>query len=241
MPSDISMPSIVFEDDAICVVNKPAGMVTNDAETVRGETVQSWFKDHWIPGQAGNDESEFQKKGGVVHRLDKDTSGIMVLAKTEEAYEGLKKQFLERTTIKKYLALVHGNLKELTGILSTPIDRHPKVRHKFAVTGDLSRTSITEWTLVKRYPEYDLVELTPHTGRTHQLRVHMQHLGHPIVSDPIYGFRKKVKEDLLICPRLFLHAKELSFVHPVSLEKMTFEAELSKELQNVLDSRSSRE
>ncbi len=232
-------PEIIFEDDWICVVNKPWGWVVNDAETVKGETVQSWFKDR-IKGSldsARDDKAnEFASKGGVVHRLDKDTSGILVLAKTEEAYEGLKKQFLERTAVKKYLALVHGNLKEQTGVLSTPIDRHPKNRHKFAVTGDLSRTSITEWKVAQRFDEYDLVELTPHTGRTHQLRVHMQHMGHPIVSDPIYGFQKKVKQDLEICPRLFLHAKQLTITHPVTGTTQTFDAELPKDLQKVLDS-----
>lgn len=254
-------PEIIFEDDWICVVNKPWGMVVNDAETVKGETIQQWFapkilntKSEILNNLQNSKHThnlefrdlnlEFLSKGGVVHRLDKDTSGLLILAKTEEAYEGLKKQFLERTAVKKYLALVHGNLKEQTGVLSTPIDRHPKNRHKFAVGGDLSRTSITEWKVLKNYEfrimnnweKYSLVELTPHTGRTHQLRVHMQHLGHRIVSDPIYGFQKKVKQDLKICPRLFLHASELTIEHPISHEKMKFEVGLSKELQNVLDS-----
>ncbi|MEK9201330.1 MAG: RluA family pseudouridine synthase [Patescibacteria group bacterium] len=242
-------PEIIFEDSFLCVINKPWGMVTNNAESVKGETVQGWFVSRLdpspsIPRDQDDNSTEFIQKGGVVHRLDRDTSGILILAKTEEAYEGLKKQFLERTTIKKYVALVHGHLKEETGILSTPIDRHPKDRHKFAVTGDLSRTAITEWRVIKNYEfgimnngeKFSLVELTPHTGRTHQLRVHMQHLGHPIVSDPIYGFQKKLKQDLEICSRLFLHARLLTVIHPVTGVIQTFEAGLPKELQNVLDS-----
>ncbi len=233
-------PDVIFEDDAICVINKPAGMVVNDAETVKGETVQGWFFPKLtIDNGQLTMESEFYKKGGVVHRLDKDTSGVMVLAKTFKAYEMLKAQFLERKTQKKYLALVHGKMSEESGILSTPIERHPKFRFKFAVGGDLARTAITEWKTVKVFSfqgsVISLVELSPHTGRTHQLRVHMQHLGHPIVSDPIYGFKKRIEEDLIWCPRLFLHACELQFVHPVSGETVKFEAPLPSELEKALD------
>lgn len=227
-------PRVLHEDDQIMVIDKPHGVIVNEAESVTVPTIQSWFASHI----SGTGDTEFYQKGGIVHRLDKDTSGVMVLAKTEAAYLHLKQQFLERKTIKKYVALVHGAMKDQQGLITEPIERHPKDRHKFTVGGDLARASITEWKVLKNYPtaaeQFTLLELLPHTGRTHQLRVHLQHITHPIVSDPIYGFQKKVKDDLKICPRLFLHAKYLEFNHP-SGEQVHFESDLPVELQAALD------
>lgn len=224
-------PRIIFEDAWMVVIDKPAGMVVNDAQTAKGETVQKWFSNRIRSGGNG----EFYDKGGVVHRLDKDTSGVMVLAKTPEAYEKLKQQFLERKAVKKYVALVHGKLAEEEGIISAPIERNPKIKSKFTIGTDLSRTAITEWKVTRQWADFALLELAPHTGRTHQLRVHMQHLGHPIVADPIYGWKKTLGEDLKWCPRLFLHAKELEITHPGSGERVKFEALIPPELQRVLD------
>lgn len=228
---------VIFEDENICVIDKPYGMVVNNAQSVKSETVQDWFAPK-LDLSASN--LEFLSKGGVVHRLDKDTSGVMVLAKNEQAYEKLKLQFLERKTKKTYWALVHGRMPEEKGIISAPIDRHPKDSHKFAVSDNPSRTAITEWRVLKEYSmsnvQYSLLELSPHTGRTHQLRVHMQHLHHPIVSDPIYGFRKSLKDDLAVCPRLFLHAKSLTFVNPTTNHEITLESKLPDDLQFLLES-----
>lgn len=224
---------IIFEDEAICVIDKPYGVIVNNAETVKSETIQMWFEKK-LENRKWKLESEFARKGGIVHRLDKDTSGVMVLAKTEEAYEKLKLQFLERKTQKTYWALVHGKMPKDSGIISAPIDRHPKDSRKFAVSTNLSRTAITEWKVLKEFPEYSLLELSPHTGRTHQLRVHMQHLHHPIVSDPIYGFQKSLKDDLKICPRLFLHAKTLSFIHPITNTQMSFNSNLTEDLESIV-------
>ena len=221
---------IIHEDDSICVIDKPYGVIVNNANTVRSETVQDWFFPKTQKLKNSKTPNEFLEKGGIVHRLDKDTSGVMVLAKTEEAYEKLKTQFLERTTKKTYWALVHGKMSEPTGIISAPIDRHPKDSRKFAVSDNLSRTAITEWKVLKEFPKYSLLELSPHTGRTHQLRVHMQYSHHPIVSDPIYGWQKSLKDDLKICPRLFLHAHTLEFVHPTTNKIMTFTSVLPPEL-----------
>lgn len=231
-----SEPKIIFEDESLMVIDKPAGWVVNQAESVKEQTVQDWFtKKYLIFNIQYSVDSEFLQKGGVVHRLDKDTSGVMVLAKTPEAYEKLKLQFLERKTVKKYIALVHGEFKEQEGIISTPLERKGA---KFFVGGDLSKTAITEWKVIKQYSifdnQYSMMELTPHTGRTHQLRVHMRHLGHPIVSDPIYGDRKTWKKDLQLCPRLFLHAKSLEIAHPVTGERMVFEAQLPEELEKMV-------
>lgn len=240
---------IIFEDENLVVVDKPAGLVVNDAESVKGETLQSWLAGRmgWpspnIKEQATN---EFELKQGLVHRLDKDTSGVMVLAKTNAAYEGLKVQFLERKTEKKYQALVHGEFKEEQGIVSLPIERHSKNSSKFAIGSDPSRMAITEWKVIppplnsppnlggEKGEVLSLLELEPHTGRTHQLRVHLLHLGHPIVSDPIYGWQKKVKNDLKWCPRMFLHACELKFVHPITREPKEFQVELPTDLKQVL-------
>ena len=234
-----SEPRIIFEDDFLVVIDKPYGMVVNNAESVKSETVQTWFAQKYkIPVGV----SEFLQKGGIVHRLDKDTSGVMVLAKNEESYEKLKAQFLERKTVKKYTALVHGGFRDPEGIISQPVIRHPKDRHRFTTErgGDLSRTAITHWKVLRQYSvlsaQYSLVELVPHTGRTHQLRVHLQYMHHPIVSDPIYGFKKTWKEDFTWCPRLFLHAKYLEFTHPVSGERVKFESELPNELEQVVAS-----
>lgn len=227
-----SEPKIIFEDESLMVIDKPAGWVVNRAESVKEQTIQDWFtKKYSIFSTQYSVDSEFMQKGGVVHRLDKDTSGVMVLAKTAESYEKLKQQFLERKTVKKYVALVHGEFKEQEGIISTPLERRGA---KFFVGGNLSRTAITEWKMLHRVGPYSLVELTPHTGRTHQLRVHMRHLGHPIVADPIYGDRKTWKKDLQMCPRLFLHAKSLEIAHPVTGEKMVFEAQLPEELEKMV-------
>ncbi len=169
-----------------------------------------------------------------MHRLDKDTSGVMVLAKTESAYELLKQQFLERKTVKKYVALVHGTFNEDKGLITSPIERHPKVHNKYTIGEDLARSAITEWQILRGFKKYSLLELTPHTGRTHQLRVHLQSILHPIVSDPIYGWKKQQAEDLKFCPRLFLHAKFLEFTHPISRQKIHFEAKLPDELEKVI-------
>lgn len=236
----MTAPSIIFEDEYLVVINKQAGLTVNKSETTNpGETVQEWHGKRFKIQDSSISKSEFIQKGGVVHRLDRDTSGVMVLAKTSEAYEGLKSQFLERTTEKKYVALVHGLLKDKEGVIALPIVRHPVYRKMYSVGEDPSRTAITDWKVLNQYSkdkiQYSMVELVPHTGRTHQLRVHMKHLGHPIVGDLIYGFKKKLKDDLEWCPRMFLHAKYLKLVHPITGETREFEAELTKELLNVSD------
>src|SRR3989344_4915466 len=224
---------IVFEDEDVVVVDKPAGMVVNRSQTSQGGTVQDWAERNF------NDflvfkNSEFGEKGGVVHRLDKDTSGLLVLAKNPEAYNALKKQFLERTVQKKYTALVHGKMPEPAGVISLPIERHPKVWGKFAVGRDLARTAITEWKVEGYYSRfnahYTLLELKPVTGRTHQLRVHLKHLGHPVVSDPLYSGRRQLEQDRQWCPRLFLHASRLEIAHPGSGEKLIFNSGLPTDL-----------
>ncbi len=227
-------PKIIFEDESLCVINKPAGMVANNSQTSIEETVQDWFEKNYKIQNPRYKDTEFGQKGGVVHRLDKETSGVMILAKTEAAYGQLKIQFLERKTVKKYLALVHGVINPEKGIISLPVVRNPKAWGKFTVGSDLSRTAITEWNLLKKFPELAFLEVQPLTGRTHQIRVHMKYLGYPIVSDPLYAGRKQYQSDLKWCPRLFLHANTITLAHPVTGAVMTWTGELPDDLQQVL-------
>lgn len=201
-------------------------MTTNDVKIL--------YEDEWIKVLDKQAGVISESLGRVAHRLDKDTSGVMVLAKTDGAYEALKKQFEERKVKKIYVALVHGNRNDEVGIVTEPIMRNPKIGNKFVV-GEGGKSAITEWRVLKRYEDFCLLEVRPMTGRTHQIRVHLRHLGHPTVSDPIYGNRKTWKEDLKWCPRLFLHAKYLEFTHPGTGERISFVAELPKELVEVLE------
>ena len=169
----------------------------------------------------------------MAHRLDKDTSGVIVLAKTDAAYDKLKKQFEERMIKKVYAALVHGTMMQEAGIISESIMRNPKIGNKFVV-GEGGRPAITEWQVTKKYKDFSLLEVRPLTGRTHQIRVHLKYLGHPVVSDYLYG-GKQYKEDIKWCPRLFLHAKHLEFTHPGTGKRVSFEAELSGDLAEVLE------
>lgn len=231
---------IVFEDEWMVVVDKPAGMVVNNAQTVKEQTVQMWFTGKYPIFNIQNSikGSEFYEKQGIVHRLDKDTSGLLVLAKTPEAYEKLKDQFLKRRVEKKYLALVHGKLKTEAGVISLPIVRHPKIWGKFWVGEDLSKTAVTEWKTSKVYmknnSQFSMLEAAPLTGRTHQIRVHLKHLGHPIVSDPLYLGKKQLCEDLVWCPRLFLHASKIRLTHPITGENNSYECRLPGELELAL-------
>lgn len=201
---------IIFADEAILVIDKPTGIVVDQVQKETGAI--------------------------LVHRLDRDTSGVMVLAKTAAAAQDLKQQFEERKVAKKYLALVHGQMKADNGLITTPLAKHPKDRTKVVVGGDTDRSAITEWQVQQKFTGYTLLELTPHTGRTHQLRVHLKSIQHPIVADPLYGFAKKLKSDLAWCPRLFLHAQGLQFRHPQSGQTVTFTAPLPDNLASILPS-----
>ncbi|NMC35931.1 RluA family pseudouridine synthase [Candidatus Beckwithbacteria bacterium] len=232
---------VLFQDDYIVIISKPAGVVVNRAESVKEPTIQDWMEEtHRL--EIGNDESrqaeiqEFTNRSGVVHRLDKETSGVMVLARNVETFLNLKQQFKKRQTQKQYIALVHGNMTLREGTVNLPLKRNPFNRRRFtiAVDGKMGRTKYQVSNYFSRNQElFTLLNLWPKTGRTHQLRVHLSHLGFPIVSDPIY-LGKRLSADLTWCPRLFLHAKSLSFFHPRSGEKVVFESGLAEDLQTCL-------
>lgn len=223
------------------VIDKPSGVVVNRAQTNRGETIQDWIEkirnkkeDRRKIEIKSEIDKEFESRSGIVHRLDKDTSGLLVIAKTPESFANLKNQFKNRETLKKYLALVHGKVEPAVGTVNAPIERNPFNRMHFGIFPG-GREAVTDYKSYKNYNGYTLLEVTPKTGRTHQIRVHLKHLGHPVVSDPIYGGRKQSKQDLTRCPRLFLHAAFLKIKHPATGASLEFESPLPADLQKVLD------
>lgn len=225
------IPKILFEDEEILVINKPAGMIVNRAETTRKEeTVQDWLKDNFNFPLAGSSNL----RNGLVHRLDKETSGVLLIAKTLKTFEDLQKQFKERKIKKKYLALTHGKVEPLQGVIQASISRSPFNRKKFGVFLG-GREAKTNYEVKKYYclgnEKYTLLELVPITGRTHQIRVHLKFIGHPIVADEKYAGRKTLRKDLEWCSRLFLHAAVLSFTHPLSHQEITLKSELPSDLR----------
>lgn len=228
-------PSILYQDNQLLVISKPAGWVTNDSDSARAlQTMQKWLAETGDFELARN--TEF--RSGIVHRLDKDTSGVMLVAKTPKAFEYLQRQFKERKVQKKYLALVHGIPLQLEGDIDQPILRNPGNRRKFGVFPG-GRESQTKYQVVSTYHKgvgtFALVACFPKTGRTHQIRVHMRHLGHSIVGDHVYAERKLARKDRDLTSRIFLHAASISFEHPQSGKRVFYEAPLPDELQEILD------
>lgn len=211
---------IVYEDDDVIVLNKPAGILTH-AKGVQSEefSVAEFVRPRTTDGIGTN-------RPGIVHRLDRGTSGIIIAAKNTEAKRWLQGQFSKRNVKKTYIALVEGHLKEQQAILSLPIERNPKKPQTFRV-GANGKPAETAYVVTTRYNNNDLVQLSPHTGRTHQLRVHMHYLGHPIVGDSVYGAESKK------LGRMFLHAHTLELTLP-NRERKVFTAPLPHELQNYL-------
>lgn len=241
MASGIVAPRVIFEGDGFLVINKPSGLVVDRSDSCKFKTLQDWLEEKGFFDFSGREESDFFKRSGVVHRLDKDTSGLLVVAKDEPSFIFLQAQFKQRLVEKKYLALVHGLVKPEKGTIKLPIGRNPFNRKKFGVFFN-GRKSETSYYLVKKYQkknslvfDFSLLKLSPKTGRTHQLRVHLKEIGYPIVADPVYGGRKNNSFDRAWCPRLFLHAGFLSFFHPKNKKKrVSFNSSLAKDLAEAL-------
>lgn len=219
---------IIYEDEYIAIVNKPAGMVVHPAPGNESNTLVNALLFHIDKLYTGNDI----KRPGIVHRLDKDTSGIMVVAKDEIAYNSLIQQFKNRSVKRIYLALVHGILDRDQGTIIAPIGRHPVDRKKMAVVNENSKEAITKFKVVERFDKYTLVMASLITGRTHQIRVHMAYIKHPIVGEKLYSRRKN---DFGIKTQL-LHAYKLGLIHPNSGDYMEFKAELPKDFKELLTS-----
>ncbi|HJX59510.1 MAG TPA: RluA family pseudouridine synthase [Patescibacteria group bacterium] len=224
-------PKIIFEDEAILVLDKPSGWIVNDATTVKDQpTVQGWLADNF---QFPVFDSR-ELRNGIVHRLDKETSGILLVAKTQAAFANLQSQFKARQVAKAYLCLVHGRVAPNQGHIDAAVGRLPWRRDRFGVMVG-GREASTDYKVLKNYQkddeDFSYLEAYPKTGRTHQIRIHLKYLGYPLVGDEFYAGRKTARKDRIWCPRLFLHAGKISFTHPVSGKQMVFESELPVDLQ----------
>jgi 23S rRNA pseudouridine1911/1915/1917 synthase len=227
-------PKVIYQDSELLVLDKPSGWVLNAAETT-GKTpvIQNWLdKNFNYPLVKKKDY-----RSGIVHRLDKETSGILLVAKTSSSFKYLQLQFKSRLVEKTYKALLHGKLVPERGVIRTPIGRLPWNRERFGVyPGGRPAESAyeVEKYFVKDGQNFSLTNFKPKTGRTHQIRVHAKYLGHAIVSDSFYAGRKTSKIDRAWCPRLFLHAATISFKHPIKGNSLKFECDLPDELKDAL-------
>lgn len=275
---------ILYEDQDLIIINKSSGLVVNRTTTMKAATIQDWCvekfgqeyftEEFWqkdlayqklIPSdfteEFGNAMAIWQERLGIVHRLDKDTSGALLLAKNPGALLNLLAQFKKHQTKKTYLALVHGHLADKTGTINAPMGRNSQNRLKFAIDNN-GRPAITDYKVIKEFTSLDektitsvaelskmkakkikelyqagfsLIELSLKTGRTHQIRVHMSAIQHPLVGDQLYAGRKRSKLDIFWCPRQFLHSLSIGFTHPRTKEAMFQEAPLAKDLGEVLE------
>lgn len=222
-PEEIPL-EIVYEDDQILVVNKPPGLVVHPAVgNYSGTLVNALL--HHCKGLSGIGGI---LKPGIVHRLDKGTSGLLVCAKTDEAHQGLAGQFKAQEVLKKYIAIVKGRMAFDEGVIDEPVGRHPRYRKKIAVVQAGGRSAVTHYRVLERFEDFSLVELKPKTGRTHQIRAHMAYLGHPVVGDGEYGRRSQLID------RQALHAKTLGFHHPSSGQYLEFTIELPEDMRGAI-------
>ena len=235
-PENIPL-DIVFEDDALIVVNKPAGLVVHPAAGIQSGTLANALAFHFsqLSTSAG------AVRPGIVHRIDKDTSGLLAVAKTEIAHEHLADQFRERKVFKSYLALVHGVVERDTGRIEAPLARDPRNRTRMAIVRG-GRGALSLYKVRRRFERFTLLDVEIKTGRTHQIRVHLSSLKHPVVGDEVYGGGRdntvrdsKLRAEIRKLGRHFLHAAELGFRHPLSGEQLRFEASLPADLQQLLD------
>ena len=214
---------IVYEDDDVLVVNKPNGLVVHPAVGHISDTLVNALMHHC-------NLSEDKIRPGIVHRIDADTTGLLMVAKNNYAHDFLAKQLEEKTVTRKYYAIVWGVIKNDTGTIDAPIGRSITDRKKMCVTSINSKSAITHFKVLERYKRATLIELKLETGRTHQIRVHMDYIGYPVVNDPVYG-RRKLFDETGQC----LHAKELGFIHPKTGEYMHFDSELPVCFVNILN------
>lgn len=225
-PENIPL-DIVYEDDDVLVVNKPKGMVVHPAAGNYTGTLVNAIMYH-----CGDRLSSINGvvRPGIVHRIDKDTSGLLMIAKTDRAHESLSAQLAEHSVTRKYYALVYHNIKDDEGIVNLPIGRDPRNRLRMAVTYENSKKAVTHYKVLERFGKYTLLQLILETGRTHQIRVHMSYLKHPLVGDMVYGPKKQT----LPVTGQMLHAKVIGFVHPVTKEYMEFDSELPEYFNDIL-------
>ncbi len=237
-PEDIPVP-ILFEDQYLLVIDKPAGMVVHPAAGNYRGTLVNALLHHCrdLTGIGG------VIRPGIVHRLDKDTSGLIVVAKTEEVLNGLQRQFKEHQVRKIYQAIVFGDLREEEGIIDAPVGRHPTDRKKMSTVSKRGKEALTRWRALERFGVLTLLEARIETGRTHQIRVHLNSIGHPVLGDNVYGNSTKriqnipdntVRSRLKMLKRQALHAAMLGFIHPMLDRELSFSAHLPQDMKGVL-------
>ena len=246
-------PIIIFEDENYLVIDKPAGLAVHPGGNIKGATLRDWLLNHCPEIKTVGEDEE---RPGIMHRLDMDVSGLMVIAKNQKSYQSLKKQFQDRKVIKEYIALVHGQVSKDEDLIDFPIKRSkdgykmaalpkntatlltrraPKNRDQGNLEGFFkAKESITEFSVLKRFVNYTLLDVKIKTGRTHQIRVHLYAYGHPLAGDPLYFTKKtKVKNEKLNLGRVFLFAKKLSFKN-LEGQLLNFDLEMPKDLENKL-------
>jgi 23S rRNA pseudouridine1911/1915/1917 synthase len=249
LPEDIPL-EITFEDDYLMIINKPAGMVTHPAYKNYSGTLVNAIMYYSMQKKDSLSNLNGFERAGIVHRLDKDTSGLIVIAKDEVTHRKLSDQFFKHTIVREYNALIWGKLQKKTGIIEKKLGRDKRDRKKVAVIPDdedYGKIAITTYEVLMEYEILSLVKMVLKTGRTHQIRVHLSSIGHPVFGDETYGGREphsvnltskiksQIKNLLEIMPRQALHAKVLGFIHPITKERMYFESELPVDMKNVIE------
>ena len=227
IPENIPL-DIVYEDEYLLVVNKPSGMVVHPAPGNYSGTLVNALMYH-----CNNNLSLVNGniRPGIVHRIDADTSGLLLVAKNDNVHNDLAKQISEKSVKRKYICLVHGVIYEDSATIDAPIGRDIRDRKKMCVTDDNSKDAVTHIRVLERYKDATLIECILETGRTHQIRVHMNYINHPVVNDPVYGYNKLDDKEF----GQMLHAKEIGFIHPITKEFMDFEVDPPKRFYEILE------
>ena len=247
IPQNIPL-NIVYEDDDLLVINKPAGMIVHPGSGNKSGTLVNGVA-YYLQQQNPTLDEATLSRFGLVHRIDKNTTGLLVIAKNSKAMTSLAKQFFDHTVHRRYVALVWGDFQENEGTIRTNVGRHQRFRKLFTAypDGEYGKEAVTHYKVLERFNYVTLIECRLETGRTHQIRVHMQFISHPIFNDEIYGgdrivkgtvftkYKQFVDNCFIICPRHALHAQQLGFIHPSTRKQINFESELPADMKTVIE------
>jgi 23S rRNA pseudouridine1911/1915/1917 synthase len=247
VPEELPL-DIVFEDDEVMIINKPVGLVVHPASGNYSGTLINGVAYHLLQQNKNLNQVDLPRFG-LVHRIDKNTSGLMVLAKTGKAVASLAKQFFDHTVHRQYVALVWGDVVNDSGTIRAHVGRHKRFRKIFDAypDGDYGKEAVTHYRVLERFGYVTLIQCELETGRTHQIRVHMQHMGHPLFNDELYGgdrivkgtvftkYKQFVDNAFAMCPRHALHAKTIGFIHPKTRQEVTFDSEIPEDMRSVIE------